>query len=334
MDLQQEENIPRLQENMSGVDETPETAETNETPQMDEQTQQLQKILGDDGLNKFVRYISTREGPNEILDKLRNRLTPAFTENIAEKLESNDEEYVTKLVDTINTLFSFMLYSSLNRVDGKKILDEFKLQNPDVNLDILNLFDSLTNKGVNSFLINLQYIINEISKGDYRGTIDLVLYVINNLLEYLSIKNETLVSVIDVYLQIFANILLFNPVTGPVLRMIGVGVAPFIAFRRFSERNKEELNEVVGYLTEMTPSSKERAKLLLEDAKTKGYKDKIMIGLGELKRSLASAKITLNATNINPEDNTLENSETNNQQNNNEEINNQETENEVIERDA
>jgi hypothetical protein len=281
-----------------------ETQQPEQQPEQSQQStpspmQQIQKILEDEGLAKFVEYIRGKDGPGKIYNKLNEKVTPEFTREISNKLQGdNDEEYVRRLIDTMNIIFAFILYSSVNRVSAKKILDEFKRDNPDVDLGVLNILDSLSSKGVNSFLTNLQYLIEKMSEGDYTGFIDLVVYTFNNLFEYLSIKNEKLVGVIDIYLQVVTNILLFNPATGPILRLIGVGVAPFIAYQRFSDRNREELDEVTRYLTEMTPSSEERAKSLLEDAKNKGYKDRIMLGLGELKRSLNSAKITLRTRDI------------------------------------
>ena len=135
-------------------------------------------------------------------------------------------------------------------------------------------------------MMYLEYFIKQLQTQNLQEVLDLGAYIINSALEKLSIRNETLVGIIDTYLQIFANILLFNPATGAILRGIGVGVSSFIAINNFSERNKEELAESIRYLTEMTPSSVERTNQLLKEAENMGHRDRIVLGITEIKRSL------------------------------------------------
>lgn len=259
-------------------------------------------MLGDEQLQNFLQFIEEKPQIQGILSEMKMKLSSEFTDKIKERLSLEGEsQVIDKLVDSLMTLFSFVLYSSINKLQAKEILDEFRGNNPDISLQILDPLLVLVNEGVTPFMMYLEYFIKQLQTQNFKEVLDLGAYVINSALEKLSIKNETLVGVIDTYLQIFANILLFNPVTGAILRGIGVGVSSFIAINKFSERNKEELQESIRYLTEMTPSSTERTNQLLKEAEKMGHRDRIVLGITEIKRSLLAARIGMETKDVRAE---------------------------------
>lgn len=259
-------------------------------------------MLGDEQLQNFLQFIEEKPQIQGILSEMKMKLSSEFTDKIKERLSLEGEsQVIDKLVDSLMTLFSFVLYSSINKLQAKEILDEFRGNNPDISLQILDPLLVLVNEGFTPFMMYLEYFIKQLQTQNFKEVLDLGAYVINSALEKLSIKNETLVGVIDTYLQIFANILLFNPVTGAILRGIGVGVSSFIAINKFSERNKEELQESIRYLTEMTPSSTERTNQLLKEAEKMGHRDRIVLGITEIKRSLLAARIGMETKDVRAE---------------------------------
>ena len=260
---------------------------------------QVSSMLGDEQLQKFLTFIREKSEIQKILSEMKNKLSPEFSDKIKKQLSLEGEnKEIDELVDSLMILFSFVLFSSTNKLQAREVLNEFTGGNPDISLRILDPLLVLVNEGVSPFIMYLEYFIKQIKTQNFREILDLGTYVINSALEKLSIPNDKLVGIIDTYLQIFANIILFNPITGPILRAIGVGVSSFVAINKFSERNKEELEESIRYLTEMTPSSVERTNELLKEAKTMGHRDRIVLGITEIKRSLLAARIGVETKDI------------------------------------
>ena len=106
---------------------TPVPYQQTSKPELSQETlTHVSTMLGDEQLQSFLRFIGEKGEIKKILSEMKTKLSPEFSDRIKQQLSLDGEsQEIDGLINSLMTLFSFVLYSSINKLQAKEILDEY-----------------------------------------------------------------------------------------------------------------------------------------------------------------------------------------------------------------
>ena len=225
--------------------------------------------LNTDSLGDFLTAISQLDDVAPALKSfestVNDSIIPVLKENHAIDLESSLSSLPEKIRDFIGKgikiIFAFILFSSYNKIQARKFLEDYKKQLKDegycqdisgTNKNkcdyVFKLIESLlifVNEGLISFLKHIALIFKMASSSAVFGFYKEISELFNVLLISL-LGNEQQVETIKLGIQKLAMVIRSEPITYSILSSIGITTAPFIAWNKAkSDSAVEELRSLM-----------------------------------------------------------------------------------------